>query len=115
MSNKQQPVNEFDALENSTEWKEISREYFAFKEKGAYYFKLTGLSTMEKDGKTIEVVELENKAGDLLLNGDKVLVTSCKKLNPPVFIKVVYLEDRTTAQGTYKNLEVHAFAGDIKK
>lgn len=89
--------------------KDLSQEYFKFDKQGDYDFIFEGFSEAELQGKKIEVVRLRDKEGSAFINGDKVLVSSCKRLeSTPAFIKVSFTGTTKNAAGTYKNLTVRS-------
>jgi len=107
----------FEMLQNAPDGslENLSRSYFKFDKQGDYYFVVQGLSTMKKDDKVVEVVEMMNKEKEQFINGDQVFVTAVRKLTTiPCFVKVVYKGDVRNNKGTYKNLEVHTFSGNTQ-
>lgn len=90
---------------------ELTSEYFTFEKKDVvHHFMVLGLETAQIKGKNVEVVKLKDKSGNVNINGDKVLVSACRRLQQlPAYIRVVYTGDTKTAEGTYKNLTVKTF------
>jgi hypothetical protein len=89
-------------------------EYFSFdaKDKGKTFGficeRTDGTATIQD--KTFDVVHIRGKAGDLFINGDKLLVKACKELKQlPVYIRVTYVDDVRNATGVYKKLDVKTF------
>lgn len=90
---------------------ELTANYHVFEEKGEYNFILDGFGEIELEGKQVPVVYLRDETGARLLNGDKVLYSSCKRVNKtlPAMIKVVYVADMKGDKGKYKDLRVYSF------
>lgn len=90
---------------------ELAASYFSFDKVGQVEgFVVEGFNTMEKDGKKVEIVQLRNRDGESFVNGDKVLVSACKRLGQlPMFVKVTYRKDIKSDKGTYKDLSVKTF------
>lgn len=88
----------------------LSSEYFKFDKKGEYGFIVEGFDTVTIQEKPVEIVKLRDREGKQLINGDKVLVSACKRLKQlPAFVKVTYKADIKNATGTYKDLEIQTF------
>jgi len=97
-------------MKDNANLESLSSEYFKFEKKGMYGFVVEGIETTDIGDKKVEIVKLRDKEGRQLVNGDKVLVSACKRLKQiPAFIKVTYKSDIKNATGTYKDLEVHTF------
>src|SRR5262245_24907738 len=87
----------FDFMENidTTQLEDLSRSYFDFKEIGNYVFLFTGMSKAKIDNKEVEVVELENKAGEQFINANAMVVNACKRVTTlPCFIVVKYVGEQ---------------------
>lgn len=103
----------FEMLDNAPDavLVSVSQDYFTFEKKDtpvSFVVEKIGTTTMQ--GKEVEVVYLRTKDGQSYVNGDKVLVSSCKRLNQlPAWIKVTYTGDTKTSVGSYKNLTVKTF------
>jgi hypothetical protein len=103
----------FDALdETESGLVDLTQDYFTFDKPGQEIsFVVEGFDMVMLAGKQVEVVKLRNREGQALINGDKVLVSSCKRLTRlPAWVKVCYKNDTKNAAGTYKNLIVRTFA-----
>jgi hypothetical protein len=90
----------------------VTNSYFKFEQKGRYTFKVLGIETapIGRDGEEKDVVRLLTPENREVINGDSVLVSSCKNLGTlPQFIIVMYANDITNKQGTYKDLKVFKF------
>lgn len=70
---------------------EMTGEYFDFSIAGEYNFKVTGLSTQQMQGKSVEVAELTDlKTNQRYVNGSSVLVGTVRQLQQlPAFIRVI--------------------------
>lgn len=105
----------FDMLENCNpeQLQELTQEYFSFDKPGQIIsFVVEGFDTATIQAKPVEVVKLRSKDHAAFINGDKVLVSSCKRLKLlPAWIRVEYKGDIKNATGTYKNLIVKTFPG----
>lgn len=103
----------FDLLDgaNDNALQELAAGYFTFEKVGETTgFVVEGFDTFQKDGKTVEVVKLRNRNGESFVNGDKVLVSACKRLGwLPMFVKVHYRGDLKSDKGSYKDLSVKTF------
>lgn len=103
----------FDLLDGAPEaaLQELAASYYTFEKVGETVgFVVEGFTMMEKDGKQIEVAQLRNRDGESFINGDKVLVSACKRLGQlPMFIRVTYRKDIKSDKGTYKDLSVKTF------
>jgi hypothetical protein len=107
----------FELLEGADEkgFVELTSEYFNFDTKGTYNFLCEGISEATIDGKTIEIVKLRNKEGKQLINGNAVLVNSCKRLTVlPAYIRVNYVGEIKNAKGTYKDLQILTLPQAVK-
>lgn len=102
----------FEILENADPAKmvDLSQEYFKFEKPGTFFFVVEGIVEAEMQDKKIEVVKLRDKDGAAFINGDKVLVSSCKRLEQlPAGVRITYEGDVKNAKGTYKAITVKAF------
>lgn len=91
---------------------ELTGEYFNFEKEGTYHFIFEGMSlTNMADGKggtrPVEIVKLRDKDGNILVNGNAVLVNSLKKVEQlPCYCRVIYKGDKKSGTNTYKDLQV---------
>lgn len=103
----------FEMMENADDkdLQALTSDYFAFDKPGQVVsFVVLGFDTATLQGKQVEVVKLADKEGKQSINGDKVLVSSCKRLSIlPAYIRVTYVKDIKNATGTYKDLLVKTF------
>lgn len=93
------------------ELQSLSSDYFTFDEVGQKVsFIATGFDTATIQGKDVEVVKLSDKDGKSYINGDKVLVSACKRLSIlPAYVRIEYVKDIKNKVGTYKDLAVKTF------
>jgi hypothetical protein len=103
----------FEMMEKADdkELQALSSDYFTFSKIGEKVsFVVLGFDTATIQGKSVEVVKLADKDGKQYINGDKVLVSSSKRLQVlPAYIRVEYVKDVKTPVGTYKDLLVKTF------
>lgn len=101
----------FDIMMSDTaNLESLSSEYFKFEKKGEYGFIVEGFDTVSIQDKPVDIIKLRDREGRQLINGDKVLVSACKRLKQlPAFVKVTYKGDIKNATGTYKDLEIQTF------
>lgn len=90
---------------------DLTSEYLTFETVGEIQsLVVMGFDFATFQGKQVEVVKVKDRAGNSLINGDKVFVSSCKRLTQlPAWVKVTYVADVKNTQGTYKSLKVQTF------
>ena len=102
----------FDILESAdgSMMQDLSSEYFKFDKHGEYHFVVESIDTALIQEKQIEVVRMKDREGNNLMNGDKLFVNGCKRLEQlPAYVRVYYTGDVKNKVGSYKTLVVKTF------
>ena len=119
MTGEQQKVSleeAFDIVEaaKSEEMVDLSSSFLKMELGQRYVFLVRGVEQQMIKGKQVDVVKLENKAGQVFVGGDKMLVDAAKRLTQiPCFMKVYFKEEKSSPMGKYKFLEISTFASNI--
>ena len=104
---------QFAIFENidSDELVNLTAEYFNFKTFGEYHFYFDGISTAKMEDKVIDVVMLRDKQNVSWINGNAVLVNSCRKITTiPCYLRIKYTEDvKAPGGGKYKKMDISHF------
>jgi hypothetical protein len=92
---------------------EMTSDYFKFTKIGEVaLFRFVGFATTTMRDREVKVVKLVDKDGIAFINGDKMLVSSCERIEAKeAYIKVTYNKDveTETAGQSYKDLTVQVF------
>jgi hypothetical protein len=99
-----------------SELQEMTGEYLSFEKVGEtkdLYF--TGLTTLTIDDKTMDAAQFTDETGQNFVYLGVVVVSACKRLTQvPCYVRLKYVSDEKSANGTYKNIRVFTFPNAAK-
>lgn len=94
---------------------ELTSEYFTPEEDSEYNLLFEGMGKATLEGKDVEVVNLRDKSGRKMINGNAVLVNSLKRCTVlPAFVRIVTRKKVKGGNGTYLDMSVFVLPSATK-
>lgn len=110
ITQEQKAISEMFSVAKESVGEDLACDYFNFEQGEEVFLAFTGMTTMTdtKSGKDkeIEAVQFVDENLKKYINADAVIVSTCRKLVPITFLKIICTGEEDGKKGTYKKFNI---------